>query len=353
MKSAQDKISPTVRASLELLGVGARASTTELKKAYHKLALIYHPDRNPDPATAQEFRKITQAYELLSDPLRVNELNRKYMTERLHTPVIEGLSITFGSFFGYRLFQTEPLNTTLQIAGRAEELSGNVSGEVSGDAKEKTSWGPVEENNSILDNAAFDALEVVYAGKHSLEDELAVKGEVDAKKLVHLPWVILNNQGLLKFLDGNIKASEDCYRKLCERIPNNIIFMYRYGLCLILDGFQNPKTTLLGLRKPDRVKIAKGLELLNHCVKIGEDRSHGRQKCLVIRKVMADVNERIGETRTAKRLWKKIAEADPKSVEAVYKTRGAKEAERLLKKRQAKADAKEGIRLLLNSSRTR
>lgn len=341
MKRGHDKISPTVRASLELLGVGAHATQSELKKAYHKLALAYHPDRNPDKQAAQEFRKVTQAYELLTDPLRVNELNRKYMTERLHAPVIEGLSITFGSFFGYRLFQTEPLNSTLQLQGKGGKEA----------ADEKKTWGPVEENNSILDNAAFDALEVVYAGKHNLEDELAVKGEVDSKKLVHLPWVVLNNQGLLKFLDGNIKASGECYRKLCERIPNNIIFMYRYGLCLILDGFQNPKTTLLGLRKPDRIKIAKGLELLNHCVKIGEERSHGRQKCLVIRKVIADVNEKIGEARAAKRIWKTIAEEDPQSIEAVFKTKGAKAAERLLMKRKTKDDAKEEQRLLLKAGR--
>ncbi len=340
MKRGHDKISPTVRASLELLGVGAHATQSELKKAYHKLALAYHPDRNPDKQSAQEFRKVTQAYELLTDPLRVNELNRKYMTERLHAPVIEGLSITFGSFFGYRLFQTEPLNTTLQLEGKG-----------GAEAEEKKTWGPVEENNSILDNAAFDALEVVYAGKHSLEDELAVKGEVDSKKLVHLPWVVLNNQGLLKFLDGNIKASGECYRKLCERIPNNIIFMYRYGLCLILDGFQNPKTTLLGLRKPDRIKIAKGLELLAHCVKIGEERTHGRQKCLVIRKVIADVNEKIGEARAAKRIWKTIAEEDPQSIEAVFKTKGAKAAEHLLMKRKAKDDAKEEQRLLIKAGR--
>lgn len=335
----KDKISPTVRASLELLGVGTNATQAELKRAYHKLALAYHPDRNPDKQTADEFRKVSQAYELLSDPLRVAELNRKSMTERLHTPVVEGLSITFGSFFGYRLFQTEPLETTLQLTGNATPAQ---------EDRASKSWGAIEENNSILDHPAFDALEVVYAGKHGAEDELAVKGETDGRKLVHLPWVVLNNQGLLKFLDGHVKSSAECYRKLCERIPNNIIFMYRYGLCLILDGFQNPKTTFLGTKKPDRIKIARGLELLDHCVKIGHERAHGRQKCLAIRKIIADVNEKIGETRKAKRLWKEIAEEDPRSIEAAYKTKGAKAAEKLLKARQTKTEER-GKHLLLKS----
>ena len=342
MKRAQDKISPTVRASLELLGVDDQASVSELKKAYHKLALAYHPDRNPDKETASEFRKVTEAYELLSDPLRTKELNRKYLNERLHSPVVEGLSITFGSFFGYRLFQTEPLSTALQIEGKGGK-----------DAKEKdtekNTAGPVEENNSILDNAAFDAIEVVYAGRHNAEDEMTVKGEVDGKKLVQLPWMILNNQGLLKFLDGKLKASADCYRKLNERIPNNIIFMYRLGLCLILDGFQNPKVTLLGTKKPDKIKISKGLALLNHCVKIGEERTHGRQKCLVIRKVIADVNEKLGDTRASKKIWRTIAEQDPKSIEAAYRTKGAGAAEKLLRTKKQKDDAKTEQRILLKA----
>ncbi|RYZ67956.1 MAG: hypothetical protein EOP05_17060, partial [Proteobacteria bacterium] len=102
------KISPTIRASQELLGVNHEASGTDLKKAYHKLALLYHPDRNPGPEAAAEFRKVTDAYELLTDPLRVSELNRRYMTEKLHSKVVEGFDITFGSFFGYRLFQAKP-----------------------------------------------------------------------------------------------------------------------------------------------------------------------------------------------------------------------------------------------------
>ncbi|GLT72750.1 hypothetical protein SLA2020_446560 [Shorea laevis] len=51
----------------DLLGVSQNANGSEIKKAYYKLSLKYHPDKNPEPESRQLFVKIANAYEILKD----------------------------------------------------------------------------------------------------------------------------------------------------------------------------------------------------------------------------------------------------------------------------------------------
>ena len=53
----------------EVLGVGKDASEDEIKKAYRKIAIKYHPDRNPGDKEAEDkFKEAAEAYDVLHDP---------------------------------------------------------------------------------------------------------------------------------------------------------------------------------------------------------------------------------------------------------------------------------------------
>lgn len=94
----------------EVLGVNRNASPEEIKRAYRKVALRYHPDKNPgDQAAEEKFKEASNAYDVLSDPEK-----RKIYDVRGHAGVhnagfqgytnFEDIFTNFGDVFGREVF---------------------------------------------------------------------------------------------------------------------------------------------------------------------------------------------------------------------------------------------------------
>lgn len=81
----------------ETLGVSKQASADEIKKAYRRLAREYHPDVNSDPGAEEQFKKINEAYRVLSDD------NRKAQYDQYGHAAFEngGAGQGFGDFGGF------------------------------------------------------------------------------------------------------------------------------------------------------------------------------------------------------------------------------------------------------------
>jgi len=83
----------------EVLGVERGASAQDLKKAYRRLAMEYHPDRNGSPDAAERFKEINRAYEVLSDA----DLRARY--DRFGHAGVDGAGAGPQGFEGFSTFE--------------------------------------------------------------------------------------------------------------------------------------------------------------------------------------------------------------------------------------------------------
>ncbi|HMN49331.1 MAG TPA: J domain-containing protein [Ignavibacteriaceae bacterium] len=113
----------------KILGVDKSATQDEIKKAYRKLAMKHHPDRNPGNKSAEEkFKEITEANEVLSDP----EKRKKYDTlganwnQYQHTGSGQGFDDFFTHFGGGR--RQSSSGSTYEFSGNINDIFGDMGG---------------------------------------------------------------------------------------------------------------------------------------------------------------------------------------------------------------------------------
>ncbi|KAI0738603.1 X-domain of DnaJ-containing-domain-containing protein [Daedaleopsis nitida] len=91
----------------DLLGVPTDVNDTDLKKAYRKAAIKFHPDKNPSPDAEEKFKDISKAYQILSDPnLRaVYDKNGAKMVDKEGGVGMEDAAGFFANVFGGERFR--------------------------------------------------------------------------------------------------------------------------------------------------------------------------------------------------------------------------------------------------------
>jgi molecular chaperone DnaJ len=101
----------------KIMGVSKDASDAEIRKAFRKLALKYHPDKNPDdPKASEKFKRVSEAYEVLSDPEKRQAYDQRGMAG-VHETGFHGFDTNeevfshfgdiFGDLFGSRFRQRQ------------------------------------------------------------------------------------------------------------------------------------------------------------------------------------------------------------------------------------------------------
>src|SRR5690606_38089315 len=129
----------------ETLGVSRTADEKELKSTFRKMAMKYHPDKNPGDASAeQKFKELNEAYETLKDPQKRAAYDRYG-----HAAFEQGGMGGGGAGFG---------------AGGFSDIFEDIFGEMMGGGRQRRSSGGRERGGDLRYNMEI-SLEEAYSGK--------------------------------------------------------------------------------------------------------------------------------------------------------------------------------------------
>lgn len=196
----------SVKDYYQVLGVDKNADGDQLKKSFRKLAMKYHPDRNPDDKEAEaKFKEVNEAYDVLKD-----EEKRAAYDRYGHDNFKQAAAGAGGGHSGYHSYQS----------GNFEDFSdifGNIFGDFMG-GNRSTRTSSTAENNRGADlryNLSIDFQKAYEGGKHKIKFKAASKcekcdgtGSKNSKEKTTCPTC--NGKGKVRFEQGFFLMEKSC-----------------------------------------------------------------------------------------------------------------------------------------------
>ncbi|MEE9191621.1 MAG: molecular chaperone DnaJ [Candidatus Aerophobetes bacterium] len=146
----------------EVLGISRSASQDEIKKAYRKLALRYHPDKNPDNSKEAEekFKEVSEAYKVLSDSEK-RQIYDQYGHAGLEAEVGAGAGTGFGGF------EFDPLKIFEEVFGR-QSFGGDLFGDFFG-GRSRTRAGDAEPGRDLHYTLGISFEEAAFGAERNIQ----------------------------------------------------------------------------------------------------------------------------------------------------------------------------------------
>lgn len=177
----------------ELLGVSRNAGEEEVKKAYRKLALKYHPDRNPgDKQSEEKFKEVSEAYQVLVDPQKRAQYDQ----------------------FGHAAFgDGGPFAGGFDFTSGFEDIFGDIFGEFfgagTGKRRSRTKGDDLRYNLTItFEEAAFGAEKKIKIPRHGSCDTCHGSGSKPGTSPRSCPTC--RGRGQVSFQQGFFSISRTC-----------------------------------------------------------------------------------------------------------------------------------------------
>jgi len=337
-----DKEPPALTQARHVLGVGRKASDRLVKRVYRTLAMRYHPDRYKGPLSPDEvkqrFGMCADAYDLLRDESRRDDAERQ-LARALNEPFVVGRRVFWlGSLYGIRRYM--PYQDVRAITDPKRLLTSKAQPDL--DDRPETEARSIGVRGSILEEPFADAFMIYWGGKRH-DAPLPGCDESPEALFDHgffrrteggmddLPWIRANELAVFHFLNRNFDRSVEEMRRANRMVKENIVFLYRLGVCLEAQAAQ-PK---YDRQRRARRKLQWEAILLYEKVcmplllkrkmpnEAGFDVPAPPESQLTVLMQLADAYAHMGPLwwGKARRIWRRVRRIDPECYEARAKGR--------------------------------